>query len=129
MRWERFGRWPSTHDLDLYLDADAATYARLELLAGQPGDAPVTVPIEVLPCANELRRIGTEHGVPLDLFLVPTPGDLSVAAWIEPPYTFAVIDWRGTFDRSFFEPERKTGAPWERQTGFPSTLLEVGKTL
>lgn len=110
MRWLRFGRWPSAHDLDLILDADEGTYESFEALVGQldmedPDLGRRCIAVNRLPLPEQVVReaIKAADGLPLDAFLSPQPHGFSVAAWIEPPYSVANLSWRATLGKPFFQ--------------------------
>lgn len=103
--WRHFGSWPSTHDYDLWLDADESTYDAIEGLFADldpHGFETRTVLTVALPVPDLTADIASAVGLPLDLFLSPRPGGFSAAAWISPPYTDAHIAWRPTLCRWFF---------------------------
>ena len=123
-RWVRFGRWPSTHDLDLLLDAPdytaiEAQVADLDRLRA-PGTCPReswatrTIPVTDLPVDPALLDQAVNHarGLPLDLHLSPWPRGYSVGAWVPPPYTTAEICWRPTLHIRFF----RGGVPLDEVT-------------
>lgn len=108
MRWLRFGTWPSSHDLDLMLDAD--DYEFLGEMCPYPDDvqeaalAPphiLTRPTVPLPDRLVEQAVNTARGLPLDLFLFPVPAGFSLKAWVPPPYDRWEVHWAMT-NKAFF---------------------------
>lgn len=95
MRWLVFGNWPSENDLDLVLEGGdaAALVAAVPRRVRDP--LSLVTPLTGLPMppglwAGAIRAAG---GLPLDTCLVARPGDWSLCAVVEPPYTAARARW------------------------------------
>ena len=99
MQWLRFGRWPSSHDINLVLDATEDEYERIEqsvwCLSHEHGET-VKVTAPPVPECLVAAAIAAADGLLIDAFLSPHPGDFSVAAWSVPPYSVWRIGWRAT---------------------------------
>jgi hypothetical protein len=119
--WRVFGSQPSKHDVDIVLKAYSPTYdeiiSKLEPQLWHPLDDVPEFGLSIR--ADEIdfldrnlveaaHTIGRQHGLPVDVFMVPFPGDFSIAAWVEPPHDVWDISWRFTgelFFHSVLEPE------------------------
>jgi hypothetical protein len=115
--WRIFGRMPSNHDVDAVLVANSDVYERLTQKY-QPlceslytYETSLSREVAVAPerlhlpdgAVDEAVELGSDYGLPLDLFLVPCDGDFSLAAWVEPGGREWALSWRVTLDNSFFD--------------------------
>lgn len=126
-RWKVFGRWPSTHDLDVVLEADGHTRKSLARWAHSLGDARYHfVPPADVPLPSELIQQATDlaarckpspflaygrDALPIDAYLIPRrPEKPSLAAWIPPPYTMWRLEWTQT-PPGFYDTARELPDP------------------
>jgi len=104
-----FGRWPSSHDLDIVVDP-APPISRpfpadydLVATAVTPDDLP-----ELGPLVGTLARLSRTVPVPLDVFLDSKEEDFNLALWIEPGSPW-LLSWRYC-GRDFFLGAHPLGA-------------------
>lgn len=124
--WKMFGRWPSTHDLDLLLDADPATRRTLTRWAGPPDDRYRFVRPDEVPIPEALiqQAIDTAAGckpspfvaygrdaLPIDAVLLRRRNRPSLVAWVPPPYTTWRLNWTPPIPDSFLDAAREIPHP------------------
>lgn len=125
-RWLHFGRWPSSHDLDLLLDADPEMRRTITRWAGQPDDGYRFLRPDELPIPEVLiqQAIDTaarhnptpfvaygRDALPIDAVLLRRRNRPSLVAWVPPPYTTWRLNWTPPIPDSFFDSARDLIVP------------------
>lgn len=126
-RWQVYGRWPSTHDLDVLLDADSATrraVARWAATLGHDGyhfvpaaDVPLDATLiqQAIDAAARCKPLPfLSYGpdaLPIDAILLRRRNRPCLIALVPPPYTTWRLTWVSPIPDGFVAAARDLHVP------------------